>query len=67
MVKVIYYITPSGKNVVREFIFSLQKQQQVKVRRTLQLIKRIWSYICHSSYQKTIRHSHLGNPYFRQR
>jgi len=33
-----YYITTSGKNIVREYIISLQKEQQAKVRRTLQLI-----------------------------
>ena len=33
-----YYITSSGKNIVREFIVSLQKEQQAKIRRTLQLI-----------------------------
>ena len=36
--KIYYYLTPSGKNVIREFILSLQKNQQVKVRRILQLI-----------------------------
>jgi phage-related protein len=36
--KIYYYISPSGKNVIREFILSLQKNQQVKVRRILQLI-----------------------------
>jgi len=35
---VYYYITASGKNIVREFIVSLQKKQQAKVRRSLQLI-----------------------------
>lgn len=35
---VYYYLTPSGKNVIREFILSLQKDQQAKVRRILQLI-----------------------------
>jgi phage-related protein len=33
-----YYLALSGKNVVREFILSLQKNQQAKVRRILQLI-----------------------------
>lgn len=36
--KINYYLTPSGKNVIREFILSLQKNQQAKVRRILQLI-----------------------------
>jgi len=33
-----YYLTSNGRNVVREFILSLQKDQQAKVRRILQLI-----------------------------
>lgn len=33
-----YYLTPNGDNVVRKFILSLQKNQQAKVRRILQLI-----------------------------
>jgi phage-related protein len=36
-VKVFYYISTSGKNPVREFILSLQKPQQAKVRRILTL------------------------------
>jgi len=36
--KIYYYLTPSGENVVREFILSLQKPQQAKIRRVLQLI-----------------------------
>ena len=35
---IIYYLSPHGKNVVREFILSLQKNQQAKIRRILQLI-----------------------------
>jgi len=36
--KIIYYISPSGQNYVRKFIVSLQKRQQAKIRRLLQLI-----------------------------
>jgi len=36
--KIYYYLSPSGKNVVRDFILSLQKPQQAKIRRVLQLI-----------------------------
>lgn len=35
---VYYYISPNGKNPVREFILSLQKYQQAKIRRILQTI-----------------------------
>jgi phage-related protein len=37
-VKIIYHTSTSGKNYVREFILSLQKHQQAKIRRLLQLI-----------------------------
>jgi len=57
--KIVYYITPSGKNVIREFILSLQKQQQAKVRRTLQLI---------SEYGLTSANPHIkklaGTPFW---
>jgi len=36
--KIYYYLAPFGKNVIREFILSLQKNQQAKIRRILQLI-----------------------------
>lgn len=36
--KIIYYFSPNGKNIIREFILSLQKKQQAKVRRVLQII-----------------------------
>jgi len=36
--KLIYYISSSGQNHVRKFIISLQKSQQAKIRRLLQLI-----------------------------
>ena len=36
--KIYYYLNPSGENVIRKFIISLQKTQQAKIRRTLQLI-----------------------------
>ena len=33
-----YYATPNGTNVIREFILSLEKRQQAKVRRIFQTI-----------------------------
>ena len=38
--EVYYYITPRGENVVREFILSLEKHQQIKVRRILMTIEK---------------------------
>ena len=36
--KIYYYLNSSGENVIRKFIISLQKSQQAKIRRKLQLI-----------------------------
>ncbi len=35
---VLYYASPNGTNVIREFILTLEKHQQAKVRRIFQVI-----------------------------
>ena len=48
-----YYATPNGTNVIREFILSLEKRQQAKVRH-ISNDQRIWSPLS-SPYKKIDR------------